>query len=244
MHTKTVTYFSGETEFNGYLAFDAEIKTPRPGILIAPAWRGLDEFAKKKAAELAQLGYVALAADVYGKGTTVTTNEEAAKLMSPLFVDRALLQQRIASGFQLLKAHPLVDPKRIGGIGFCFGGLAILELFRSGEEVRAVVTFHALLGTHLGELQATSTPLAKGIKGSILLLHGHDDPLVSKEDVAAVQKELTNANIDWQMNIYGNTSHAFTNPEAHDTQMGLIYNSKADKRSWKAMRQFFDEAFE
>ena len=130
-----------------------------------------------------------------------------------------------------------VDQSRIGAIGFCFGGLSVIELLRSGTPVKSVVSFHGVLGN----TGAKTVPIAKNIKGSILMLHGYEDPLVPINDVLNIQKEFNDAGVDWQMDIYGHTSHAFTNPQAHDTKKGLIYNEKINKRAWLAMKNFFEE---
>lgn len=243
MQTEEHTYFCHHTKLKGYFAWEKGKPPSRPGILIAPAWNGLDAFAKQKAQALAKLGYVAMAVDLYGDGITANSNEEALALMAPLFLDRVLLQERIKSGYDALRKHPLVDPQQIGGIGFCFGGLTMIELFRSGVDLKGVVSFHAVLGNTLEDKHAKTVPISPNIKGSILILHGYDDPLVSAEDLARIQKELADAKIDWQLHVYGNTSHAFTNPQASDQKAGLIYNPKADQRSWQLMNAFFSEIF-
>jgi dienelactone hydrolase len=240
--TEIITYTYAGKVFQGFLAAPSEDQK-LPGILIAHAWRGLDDFTRKKAIALAELGYVAFAADLYGNGTTAQTDKEAGELMRPLFLNRQELRETVNAGLDILRNNPLVDPNRLGAIGFCFGGLTVLELFRSGAPLTGAVCFHAVIGNQLGNALAKEEPVAAGIKGKILFLHGHDDPLVSAPDIAHLQTELTNLNVDWQMHIYGNTSHAFTNPEAHDHQTGLIYNACADKRSWQAMRNFFEEVF-
>ncbi|MFA6916586.1 MAG: dienelactone hydrolase family protein [Parachlamydiales bacterium] len=242
MLEETLTYYVRDTACKGFLAYDNTIEEQRPGIIIAPAWRGLDDFAKGKARELARLGYAVLAADIYGNGTKAHNDEEAAKLMTPLFLDRKLLQERIQGAYRALLQCPACS-EDIGAIGFCFGGLTVIELLRSGTPVKGVVSFHGVLGnTFYGET-AHTVPIASKIIGSILLLHGHDDPLVSKDDITSLQNELTSAKVDWQMHIYGNTSHAFTNPNANDTAHGLVYNQKAALRSWKSMQNFFKEVF-
>lgn len=241
MHTEDLDYTSEKKTFQGYLAYETEGPDQRPGILIAHAWMGLDEFVKQKARDLAKLGYVVLCADLYGKGLRAKTNEEATSLMLPLFLNRKLLQDRIKSGFEVLQKHPKVIPQKVGGIGYCFGGLSIIELFRSGVDIKGVVSFHAVLGASLQAHSAKTLPLSPNIKGSILILHGYDDPLVQSDNLKHIQDELTEAKIDWQLHIYGKTSHAFTNPEAHDAKMGLMYNPKSDHRSWKLMRMFFEE---
>lgn len=243
MHSQTVQYSDGETKFKGFLVYNDKIKSQRPAIIIAHAWHGQDQFVREKAKALAELGYVGFAADVYGDGKSVETNEEAQALMLPLFLDRQKLQNRIKAAYQLLKEHPLVDPSAIGGIGFCFGGLTIIELFRSGVDVKGVVSFHGVLGNVIQEAKAKTVPIAKNIKGSILVMHGYNDPLVSQQDIHHFEEEMTQANVDWQMHIYGHTYHAFTNPQAHDTKLGLFYNAVADKRSWLTMRNFFEEIF-
>ena len=147
------------------------------------------------------------------------------------------MQKRIIASYETLIKQPGVDKSRIGAIGFCFGGLTVIELLRSGTPVKSVVSFHGVLGN----AGAKTVPIATNIKGSILILHGYDDPLESTSDVLNTQKEFNEAGIDWQMDIYGHTSHAFTNPQSHDIVKGLIYNEKANKRSWIAMKNFFEE---
>lgn len=238
--TEIVSYTCESVACKGYLASP---KSPHrhPGILIAPAWKGLDTFARKKAESLADLGYTAFAADLYGGGVVVESNEEAAALMQPLFVDRSLLQKRIFAAFEALKNNPLVDPEKIGAIGFCFGGLTVIELLRSGAPLAGIVTFHALLGDRLGDLNAKPAKRDPAANSKLLILHGYQDPLVSPSDITTMQKELTNASVDWQMSIYGQAYHAFTDPKAHDKLHGLIYDQKSECRSWQAMRNFFEE---
>lgn len=243
METKSVDYQIGKKIFKGFLANDESKKGKKPGVLVVPAWMGLDDFAKEKAKELAKMGFIALAADLYGEGKQAKNTDEAGSLMSPLFLDRALLKERVVGSFETLKKQEGVDQNKMGAIGFCFGGLSAIELFRSGVDVKGVVSFHGLLGPNLGDMKSKTVQIAKGIKGSILILHGHDDPLVSQDDIVNTQKEFTDAKVDWQMHIYGNTKHAFTNPEAHDESMGLVYNEKAKKRAWKSMTDFFEEVF-
>lgn len=243
MRQQTESYKIDNQTFKGHWAFPEGEPYKRPAILVAHAWMGQDHFARHKAEELAKLGYIAFAADVYGEGKTASSGEEAKNLMLPLFQDRALLQKRILGAFEVVKNHPDVDPNNIGGIGFCFGGMTILELFKSGVDLKGVVTFHAVLGTQMGEFKAKTIPIAKGIKGSLLVLHGQEDPLVSQEDIQNFQKSFTEANVDWQMNIYSHTSHAFMNPEAHDIKGGLVYQPRTCERAWWAMIHFFSERF-
>lgn len=232
MIKKTLIYSHNNTSFKGYLAY-TETASKKPAILVAHAWRGQDDFARQKADELAEMGYVALAIDYYGDGKEVKTNEEASRLMQPLFQDRALLLARMQAALTAVTELPFVDASRIGGIGFCFGGLAIIELFRSGAPLKAVASFHALLAQKL--------PIAKHIKGSLLILHGYDDTGVPKEDISAFQEELNTAHIDWQMHTFGETMHAFMVPGTNSPEHGLKYNERSATRAWQMMQQFFRE---
>lgn len=246
MKHEKVSYEIDGQSYSGYWAFPAgdEIADERrPAIIVAHAWMGQDHFALRKAEELAALGYIGFAADLYGDGKNAAGADEAWRLMMPLFEDRLLLQKRIRKAFDVVSGNPRVDPGKIGIIGFCFGGLMAIELLRSGAPVKGAVSFHGVLGNAIGECAAKRAPIANGIKGSLLMLHGVDDPLVSVDDILGLQRELSEAEVDWQMNIYSHTSHAFTNPQAHDTKNGLIYNSKSSDRAWWAMIHFFSECF-
>ena len=243
MKKEYVDYKCGDTLCKGYFAFDPSSKTKRPAILIAHAWMGQDDFAREKAAYLTELGYVGFAADIFGEGKTANNPKDAAALMMPFFLNRKLLQERVNAAFETVKAHPLVDSERIGAIGFCFGGLTAIELLRSGAPVKGVVSFHGVLGNAMGDKKANTLPIAKNISGSLLILHGHDDPLVTLDDIVNIQTEFTTAGVDWQMHIYGHAVHAFTNPMLKDPKTGLAYNAKANERSWQSMRNFFEEIF-
>lgn len=243
MQERTITYQCSGRQFQGFLVFDETTKVKRPALLVAHAWKGQDDFAREKARELARLGYVGFAADVYGNGISVHSDEEAQALMVPLFVDRKELQNRIVTAYNTLKEIDFVDKERLGAIGFCFGGLTAIELMRSGVDLKGVVSFHGVLGNEMKGLKAKRPVLAEQLKGALLILHGHDDPLVSLDDILAIQDEMTKARVDWQMDIYGHTKHAFTNPQAHEEKMGLVFNEKSSRRSWQSMRNFFEEVF-
>lgn len=228
--------------YKGFLAVP-KAGGKRPAVIVAHAWRGQDDFARNKAKELADLGFVGFAVDMYGDGIEAKTDHQAAELMKPLFVDRKEVRGRILAAYDALKEHPSVDPRKIAAIGFCFGGLVVLELLRSGVELAGVVSFHGVLGNHLGGFKAHTEPLNHPLKGALLLLHGYHDPLVSNEDLTAIQKEFTDAGVDWQLNIYGNAAHAFSNPEAADQEHGLVYHPATCKRAWLAMNNFLSEQF-
>ncbi len=239
MKEMSISYQAFDVQSEGFMVHDEKITTPRPAVLIAHAWRGQDDFAREKARQLAKLGYIGFAVDMFGNKKNAANDDEASALIKPLYLDRQLLQNRMIAAYETLIQQPGVDKTRIGAIGFCFGGLVALELLRSGTPVKGVVCFHAVLSN----AGAKTVPITKDIRGSILILHGYEDPLVSTEDVLHIQRELNEAKVDWEMNIYGHTSHAFTNPQANDTAKGLIYNERTSKRAWLAMKNFFEETF-
>lgn len=242
MRHEEVSYQIGSEEFKGFIAYpENESKQPRPAVLIVHTWMGRDDFACQKACDLAELGYVALAVDLYGKGRVATSPEEAAHLMEPLFMQRALLQKRLIAALEVLQQDKLVNPAKIGAIGFCFGGLSAIELLRSGAPVKGVVSFHGVLGNQLQDQQAATVPIASPIQGALLVLHGYHDPLVSRQDMIHLQEEMTAAGVDWQFNIYGFAAHSFTNLNQHDKESGMYFEPKANSRSWKAMKAFFAE---
>jgi dienelactone hydrolase len=243
MQTEIVTYSLGKHNFKGYVAKGKETSHKKPAVIVAHAWRGLDHFAKSKAEYLAGLGYIGFAADYYGDGVIAQSDERAAELMTPLFFDRKELQNRLIAAYETVKKMPEVDPNKIAIIGFCFGGLAAIELFRSGTPIRGALTFHAVLANAKGGKKAQTVPIASGIQGSLLVLHGNDDPLVSQQDLQGFMAEMTKANVDWEIDIYGHTVHAFTNPEVHDIHSGMAFNTKANNRSWLAAERFFTEIF-
>ena len=234
---KLVEYKQGDVVLEGYLAYDDAAKGKRPGILVAHAWMGLDDNAKKRADMLAQLGYVAFAADIYGKGVRPKSFDEAGAQAGKYKGDRALLRARINAALAELLKDPHVDPAKTAAIGYCFGGTTVLELARSGAAVNGVVSFH-------GGLDSPTPADGKNIKAKVLVLHGAADPHEKPSDFAAFQKELADAKVDWQLVQYGGAVHCFTDHTAgSDASSGCAYDASADARSWAAMRAFFDEIF-
>lgn len=231
---KCIDYRCDNTQLEGWYVVDDQYAGKRPAVLVSHDWTGKNEFACHKAEQLAELGYVGFALDMYGKGKLGKTKEEKSALMQPLAQDRTLLQERILSAFDTVKTLEHVDASRIGAIGFCFGGLCVLDLARTGAEVKGIVSFHGLLNAPEANPQ-------KQIKAKVLALHGYDDPMVTPDQVIEFGNEMTKAKADWQLHMYGNTMHAFTNPEANDPGFGTVYNKSADTRSWEAMKDFFEE---
>lgn len=207
---------------------------PRPAVLIAHAWAGRAPFECDKARALAALGYVGIAIDMYGKGVLGQSVEENSGLMKPFLDNRAMLQSRFHAALAAARSDTAVDPSRVAAIGFCFGGLCVLDLARSGADVRGVVSFHGLLGK-------PGNTDGQRIGAKVLVLHGHDDPMVPVADVVAFEQEMSAAGADWQVHAYGNTLHSFTNPEANDPSFGVKYDANADRRSWRAMVNFLEE---
>jgi len=234
--SNTVAYLDGDVLLEAFFAFDDALIGRRPAVLINHTWAGRDGFVAEKAKKLAALGYVGFAVDMYGKGVLGSSPEENMKLMQPFMADRAMLQQRMKAALAAVRLMPWVDDSKIAAIGFCFGGLCSLDLARTGVDIKGVVSFHGLL------LPPGNTP-DKAIKAKILALHGHDDPLVPDEQVLAFEQEMTEADADWQLHIYGNTMHGFTNPLANDPVFGAVYQPDADQRSWLAMQNFLTEIF-
>tara|TARA_Y100000588_G_scaffold143029_1_gene157029 strand:+ start:235 stop:936 length:702 start_codon:yes stop_codon:yes gene_type:complete len=233
MKTETVTYQAKNIDLEGYVAFpDAE---NAPLILIAHTWAGKDEFVHQRAEDLAALGYVGFAIDMYGNGKVGADTAENESLMRPLVSDRDMLKDRIISALNFGKSLPGVDSSRAAAIGYCFGGLVVLDLARSGEDLSGVVSFHGLL--------MPSDISEKGIKSKVLVLHGERDPMVPLDMVDTFQKEMTEAGADWQLHSYGGTYHAFTNPDANDPNLGTQFSKSANDRSWQSMKNFFTEIF-
>jgi dienelactone hydrolase len=235
MRTQNIPYHEDDVLLEGYLAFNADISKPRPAVLVAHDWSGRNAFACQKAETLAQLGYVGFALDMFGKGVLGQTKEEKTELIKPFVTNRKLLMKRMLSAFETLKKIDVVDTTRIAVIGFCFGGMCALDLARAGAKLRGVITFHGLLNA--------PTANTDKIYAKILALHGHNDPMVPPEQVAAFEQEMDQAGADWQVHIYGNTMHSFTNPSSHDKDFGTVYNETADKRSWVSAQNFFKEIF-
>jgi dienelactone hydrolase len=206
------------------------------GVLVVHEWWGLNDYPKKRAEQLAGLGYVAFALDMYGKGVIARDGKEAAKL-SGQFRDNPLMRHRARAGLKVLAENELVDPKRIAAIGFCFGGTTVLELAYSGADLVGIVSFH-------GGLTMPRPEDMDNIKARVWLLHGAEDPVAPSEKALAFQESMRKADVDWQMIYYGGAVHAFSNPAAgNDKTRGAAYDEKAARRSWKHMQIFFEEIF-
>lgn len=237
LKTRMVVYKDGEVALEGYSVYDDSFQGKRPGVLVVHQWKGLTDYEKRRADMLAKLGYNVFAADIYGQGVRPTTDAEAGATAGKFKQNIPLLRSRAKAALEVLSSDELTDPKKIVAIGYCFGGTAALELARSGADLAGVVSFH-------GGLSTPNPGDARNIKGKVLALTGGDDPLVPPKEVEAFQKEMREAKVDWQVNIYGGAVHAFTDwTVGNDNSKGVAYNEKADHRSWEAMKVFFAEVF-
>jgi len=237
MHTELIEYHDGETQLEAYVAWDDSIAGPRPGVLVAHDWTGRRGFATDKADEMAALGYVGFALDMYGKGVFGSDGdvEGNSALMGPLAGDRTALRARMTSALETLKGLDVVDSLKVGAMGYCFGGMCVLELARAGADVGGVISIHGIFTP--GDVPNNA------ITARVLCLHGQDDPMVPPEQVLDFENEMSAAGADWQMHAYGGTMHAFTNPDANDPGFGAVYNPVADRRATQSIRNFWEEIF-
>lgn len=233
-----IVYKDGETELEGYVARPiTRDLIKRPAVIIIHNWMGLKEYEKDRARQVAELGYVAFAADIFGKGVRPQSVDEAKAQAGKYKGELPLYRSRLKAALEAVKSRPDVDPARIVIAGYCFGGTGALELARTGEDLVGAVSFHGGLGS-------ADPTLAKNIKGSVLVLHGAVDPYVKDEEVAAFRAEMDAAKVDYQLVYYANAVHAFTEKEAgDDPSKGAAYNAKADARSWKLFVSFLEEVF-
>lgn len=234
IETRTVTYQMGADAFEGFVARPAKVNGLIPGVLVVHDWMGRGKFAQERAEQLAKLGYIAFAADMYGKGIYAKNADEASKLASAFYKDFGLFRTRSQAALVELLKEPGVDSKHIGAMGFCFGGTTVLELARSGADLAGVVTFHGGLKTPNGDD-------AKNIKAKeILILHGSLDPLVPPADVAQFMADMNEGGVAFKFIAYPKAVHAFTNPEAgNDITKPTAYNPEVAADAYKQMEGFF-----
>ncbi|MEP1229604.1 MAG: dienelactone hydrolase family protein [Litorimonas sp.] len=233
--TKPVEYMHGKTKCVGYMAWDDTYADPKPCVIINHAWGGLDGFAQDKAIAMAANGYIGFCLDNYGNGAQPETTEERSATMGAFMDDRKFLQERLKAGLKAAGAQEQVDATHIAAMGFCFGGLCTLDMARAGFDLKAAISFHGLLG-------APDLP-KKTIKAKVIIAHGWDDPMAPPSEVMAICQEMTKAKCDWRLQAYGQTTHAFMNPQADDAKNGLKYNADTERRAWNATLELLDEVF-
>lgn len=239
VNRETLTYTADGLSMQSQLFFEPGAGK-RPGVLVFPEAFGLSEHAIGRAERLASMGYVALACDLHGNAHLEDDLQAALGLLKPMYADPSKTRARAQGGLQALTARAEVDASKIAAIGFCFGGTMALELARSGADVHAVVGFHSGLGT------VAPASDAKAIKGRVLVCIGADDPMIGADARATFIDEMKGAGVDWQMHLYGNTVHSFTNQQAATRGMpdALRYSAEADKRSWQSMTELFGETLD
>jgi dienelactone hydrolase len=237
--TQAIEYKVGDANLQGFLVYDDAIPASqkRPGVIVVHEWWGLNDYPKMRAQMLTKLGYVAFCADMFGKGKTTEDAKQAAAWMGEAMKNPDVVRARAQAAFDILKKQPQVDSTKIAAIGYCFGGGVVLNMARAGSDLAGVVSFH-------GGLETEHKAQKGQVKAQILVCHGADDTFESPESIAAFQKEMTDAGVNWQMNVYSGAQHAFTNPDVDKFGLkGARYNKIADQRSWEAMRAFFKDVF-
>ena len=234
-----VSYQAGDTVMKGYLAFDDAVAGKRPGILVVHEWWGHNAYARKRADMLAELGYTALAVDMYGDGKTADHPDNAGKFATAVRQDQDKLQTRFNAARDYLNNHETVDPERNAAIGYCFGGSVVLSMARSGADLDGVVSFHGSVGG--------LPPIADKVTARVLVANGAEDPFVSRDSIEIFKVDMETAGVDFEFIDYPGAKHSFTSPEAntYGEKFGLPleYNAGADKASWEKMQQFLDSLF-
>lgn len=237
LQEQEVTYQSGDTLMRGYLVFDDNVTGKRPGVLVVHEWWGHNAYSRKRARMLAELGYVALAVDMYGQGKLVDHPKQASMLSSAVMSNLPQAKKRFLAAVDVLKKHPMTDSQRIAAIGYCFGGAVVLQMARDGLDLAAAVSFHGSLGT-------SSPATAGNIKAEILVAHGAADPFTTPEQLDTFKKEMADAGAVFQLRIYADAKHSFTNPEADSFgkrfNIPLEYNKAADEASWQDMKDLLN----
>jgi len=235
--SEIVTYKVGDTTFKGYLAWDDALTGKRPGVVVFPEWWGLNDYARKRTEQLAGMGYVALAADMYGDGKTTDHPKEAGAMAGAVRANTKDWEARASAALQTLRANPLVDAKKVAAIGYCFGGSTALQLCYTGADLAAAVSFH-------GALVVPDEKQTKAIKARLLICHGAIDTFIPEETAQKTRAALENGHVRYEMIYYGGAQHSFTNPDADKAGLqGLSYNAAADQRSWASMSALFREVF-
>jgi dienelactone hydrolase len=237
VRSKAVAYQDEDVPLTGYLYWDDAVQGKRPGVLVIHEWWGLNDYAKKRARMLAELGYVAFAADMYGNGHVTDKPDQARDWMQEVTADVEGWRHRAGLGLQQLEDSGMVDEDRLAAVGYCFGGATVLQMAYGNAPVKGIVSFH-------GGLPAAPEESKGKIGPKILVLHGNQDSFVSPEVADNFRAKLEEAGANWEMDIYGGARHSFTSPEASKYGMeNLRYDPQADARSWARMQAFFDEIF-
>lgn len=239
--TSEVSYEAGGVTMNGYLAHDPSVEGRRPGVLVVHEWWGHNDYARRRAEMLAELGYTALAVDMYGDGKTADHPDDAGAFAQQVAADMDAAEARFVAALDVLKNHPSTDPERVAAIGYCFGGGVVLAMARRGLDLDGVASFH-------GSVAPPPTPTPPGsIKARVLVLHGGADPFVPPDQLAGFRADMDQAGAPYEVVVYENVLHSFTNPAADSVGekfgLPLKYDAGADEQSWARLQQFFREIF-
>jgi dienelactone hydrolase len=235
VQTRTVEYESGGTKLKGFFAYDDTVKDKRPGVLVFPEWWGLNDYAKNRAKQLAEMGYVAFAADLYGEGKVIAVDhpQDAQKMAGELRANQKVWRGRAEAALKQLTAQPSVDPTKVAAIGYCLGGSTALQLAYAGADLKAVATFHAGLPTPTAEE-------AKAIRARLLINHGADDKFIPDKAIADFKAALDKAGVNYEFVSFPGVVHSFTVPDADKAKNpGMKYDKAADEKSWKLMQELF-----
>jgi dienelactone hydrolase len=237
---KEVQYSADGVVLKGYLAYDKSVKGKRPAVLVVHEWWGLNDYARKRANMLAEMGYVSLAVDMYGDGKQAMHPDDAGKFSSELMKKFDVAKARFMAALEFLKGQPDVDPDRIAAIGYCFGGGIVLNMARQNVDLKGVASFH-------GSLAAIKPAAPGSVRAKVLVLHGADDKFITPEQIEVFKQEMKNAGVDFRFIAYPGAVHSFTNPDADNLgekfNLPLAYNAEADKQSWEELKKFLASIF-
>lgn len=233
---ESINYQDESQGLKGFVSYPTDNKKA-PCVVICHAWAGQDDFVRKQAYRLAELGYIGFALDMYGDGKNGQSNEENAALMQPFLDDRRLIRSRVGAALKAASTLDRVDSEKLGIMGYCFGGMCALDGARSFAELKVAISFHGLLAPPSMEEEALSQ-----IDCKLLALHGYDDPMVSPDQVHNLMQEMKQKKADIQVHMYGGVMHAFTNPKASDPGFGTVYDPKSDDRSWESATNLLKES--
>ncbi len=237
IHKETVEYKDGDQVLEGYLAYNESLSQKAPAVVVVHEWTGINNYIKMRCDQLAELGYVAFAADIYGKGIRPSNPQDAGKQATIYRNNRTLMRHRVQLAVDEVRKQKQTDPLKVAAIGYCFGGGCVLELARSGADVKGVVSFH-------GNLDTPNPDDAKNIKGRVLVCHGADDPFVTMDALSTFIGEMKKAKVNFEVGLYSGAVHSFSNPASgNDPSKGVAYNKEADERSWESMKNFFGRIF-
>jgi len=236
---ENITYNGDNITMNGYVVYKDSGQEKKPAVLVVHEWWGLNDYSKRRARELADLGYVAMAVDMFGNGQNASSPDEAMKLAGPFYQNPQLAKSRLDAALAKLKTYPQVDTSNIAAIGYCYGGYSVLNAAKLGEPLKGVVSFHGNLGG--------VKPDKNLLKAKVLVLHGEADPIVKQDEVSQFRKQMDSVGADYTFKSFPNAKHAFTNPAADSVEnkfhIGVGYNADADRQSWNDMKDFLRSLF-